>query len=438
MGQAGRADHTVQPHLTARRRGHAELGPGKGLACGAIPLLDDNGPFRLVFEREGNGAALFDLDGLRLRIQDKSSGGAGFRHHHALSRFQPGDADFPVFICSENAVPVPDQGAVRVHDLELRVLEGDGGIDRAYLSNQKLSVRGIGKTHRDNALLPAVSQHDGFGGLDDVIAVRGVHFFQHIRAGVQPRPHGGAVLTRHFCTDHCTACAGSPAQIPQLERASGQGLPGDGIIFLANYGVFRHILKSDNFALAALDIKFLGGGFLDGETCGGFQLRHLVPAIPQQVNEKLAFGVGVEGAEAVQFARGRAVAPIPDFKLGPLDGAARYAVHLVHRQSRLFVVLEIHGVVTVGIEGDKLGVCVHEPGGRDGLLRHFIDTGQEVGKGGLALAVRPDFVNGVAVRRLHQKYRVGDGLSRVCVLLVNGEVRAYLILNGDGAGLAGE
>ena len=58
LGQAGRADHTVQPHLTARRRGHAELGPGKGLACGAIPLLDDNGPFRLVFEREGNGAAL--------------------------------------------------------------------------------------------------------------------------------------------------------------------------------------------------------------------------------------------------------------------------------------------------------------------------------------------------------------------------------------------
>ena len=95
-------------------------------------------------------------------------------------------------------------------------------------------------------------------------------------------------------------------------------------------------------------------------------------------------------------------------------------------------------MVTVGIEGDKLGVCVHEPGGRDGLLRHFIDTGQEVGKGGLALAVRPDFVNGVAVRRLHQKYRVGDGFASVRVLLVNGEVRAYLILNGDGAGLAGE
>ena len=122
LGQAGRSDHTVQPHLTACGSCHSELGPGEGLAGGAVPFLDDNGPFWLVFEGQANRPALFDLDGLRLRIQNKSSGGAGLRHYHALARFQPGNADLAVFVRSENAVLIPDKGAVCIDNLELCVL----------------------------------------------------------------------------------------------------------------------------------------------------------------------------------------------------------------------------------------------------------------------------------------------------------------------------
>ena len=122
LGQGGRADHAVQTDLTARRRGDAELRAGEGLAGDAVPLLDNQGTAGLVLKGQGDGAARLDLDGLALRVDDESGRGAGFGDDHALARFQPGDTDFPVFIRSENAVGIPNQSTVRIHDLELRVL----------------------------------------------------------------------------------------------------------------------------------------------------------------------------------------------------------------------------------------------------------------------------------------------------------------------------
>ena len=46
----------VHPYLTACGGGHAELCAGEGLAGGAVPFLDNDGPFRLVFEREGHAS----------------------------------------------------------------------------------------------------------------------------------------------------------------------------------------------------------------------------------------------------------------------------------------------------------------------------------------------------------------------------------------------
>ena len=53
LRQGGRADHAVQAHLTARRRGDTELGPTQRLVGGTVPLLDDQLPLGLVLEGEG-------------------------------------------------------------------------------------------------------------------------------------------------------------------------------------------------------------------------------------------------------------------------------------------------------------------------------------------------------------------------------------------------
>ena len=102
------------------------------------------------------------------------------------------------------------------------------------------------------------------------------------------------------------------------------------------------------------------------------------------------------------------------------------------------MVLKIDGVVAVGVEGHKLAGCVHEPGGRDRLLGDFVHSGEKVVQRGLALAVRLDLVHAVAVRRPDGKNGVRDGVAGVRVLFVDDQVGSALVLNGDGAGLAGE
>ena len=85
--QCGCADHAVQTYLTACGGSHPELRAGEGLAGETIPLLDNQTAFRLVLKGEGNGAALLDLHGLALAVDDKTGRGAGFRYYHALAGF---------------------------------------------------------------------------------------------------------------------------------------------------------------------------------------------------------------------------------------------------------------------------------------------------------------------------------------------------------------
>ena len=103
--------------------------------------------------------------------------------------------------------------------------------DGADFPDQKCAVRGVGEAHGDHALLPAVRQEDGFRGLDDGVAIGGVHLLQHIGAGFEARPDGGPVLAGDLRADGGPARAAGPAQIFQLEGAAGEGLAGDGVIF---------------------------------------------------------------------------------------------------------------------------------------------------------------------------------------------------------------
>ena len=102
------------------------------------------------------------------------------------------------------------------------------------------------------------------------------------------------------------------------------------------------------------------------------------------------------------------------------------------------MILKINSVVAVGIERCKLAGSVQQIGGRHGFFRDLVDTGQHISKLCLALAVRLDLVNAVAVCRPDFKHGIGDRFAGVSVMLIHDEVGALLVLHGQGAGLAGE
>ena len=237
LGQGRRADDPVQPHLAASGGGDSELRAGKHLIGLAVPFLDDQAAFRLIFKGKRHGFTRLNLDGLTLGIDQETSGGAHLGDYHALSRLQTGDADLPVLIGAVDAVGVADQGPVRVHDLELGVLEGHAGVGGADLPNEQDAVRGVVEGDRDHILLTLVGNIDRFRGIDNGVPVRRVDLLHDIGAGSQPGPDGGPVLARHLRADDRAASAAGPAQIFQLEGAAGKGLMGHAVVFLHHNGV---------------------------------------------------------------------------------------------------------------------------------------------------------------------------------------------------------
>ena len=378
MGQRGVSNDTIQSHLAAGSCRDSELRSGKRLAGGAVPFLDDQLTLGLILKGQADRPALFDLYGLGLGIDEVARRGLGFRHHHALARLETGDQDFAVLVGAEDAVGIANEGAVRVGNLELSVGQGHAGVDRAHLADEQIAVRHVLEADGDDTLFPVVRQVDGLGGLDDTVPVRGVYLLDHVCPGLQARPDGHAVGAGHLLADNRTAGAGGAAQEAELESGTAQCLAGDAVIFSHHDSVEGHILEGHRLVLAAGDVELLGGGFLDGESGGGLQLRHLVPAVPQALQHDLTAGVGEVGAQVVELAGVGVIAAVPHLELGPLDGAAGDAVHLLDGEGGLFVVLEVDGVVPVGVEGDQLAGGVQQIGGGHGFLRDLIYPGQQI------------------------------------------------------------
>ena len=223
-----------------------------------------------------------------------------------------------------------------------------------------------------------------------------------------------------------------------MEGGPAQGLAGDAVIFLYHDSVEGHVLEGHRPVLAAGDVELLGGGLLDGEAGGGLQLRHPVPAVPQALQHDLAAGVSEVGAQVVELAGVGAVGAVPHLEFSPLDGTAGDTVHLLDGERGLFVVLEVDGVVPVGVEGDQLAGGVQQIGGGHRFLRDLIYPGQQVFQGGRAVRAGADLVHAVAVRRLYQEYGVRHRLPGVSVPLHHRQVGPDVVLQNDGGGLAGE
>ena len=420
LRQGAGADHAVQPHLTAGGSGHPELRAGEGLARGAVPLLDDELTLGLVLEGEGHRAALLDLNGLALGVDQIAVRRACFCYDDALAGLQGGDADLAVFIRPEDAVGVTDQRTVRVGDLEFRVGEGHTGVHGTDLADQQDAVRGVVKTDCDNTLLTAVRQIDRFRGVDDAVPIGRVNLLHDIGAAFQARPDGGAVLAGDLLPDGRAAGAGGAAQKPQLEGAAGERLMGHAVILLNNNGIQRSILEGQGLALTAVEDDLLGGGFLHLETGSGFHFGHSVRAgiepLALLMEPDLTLGV-CEDISVINRGRGLggfAAAGVGDVELGSLDGRASHAVLLVDGELWHFPILESDIHLVTGVQADGLlpvGVFagqVVRSGNR--FLNDLVAAGGHAVRHRAVLTGGP--IGGkITVDALHGEHGAGDGLG---------------------------
>ena len=431
-----RADHAIQPDFTASRRGNAELSTRQRFAGGGIHLGDDQCALGLVLEGQAHCLSGQDADGLGLGVDGEAAGRTGFRHNNAFAGFQAVDEDFTVFIRAVDAVAGADHAAIGVSYLEFRILEGHAGVNRAYLPDQQTALGGVAEVELHHILLLAADVGGLRGGVDDMAAVAG-KLLHNVGAFPQSGDGEAAICRSLIGADDCAARARGAGEVFHLKDGVRHRFSGDGIILPHHQRRQRDIFKGQGFAGAGLNIDLLGG-FFDGIARGRLQLRYFVPAIPQARDLELAVFIGVEGAEVVDLAANRVVAGISDLELGSLQRITGHAVHLFDGQAGLLVILKINRVVAVGIERCKLAGSVQQIGGRYGLLRDLIHTGQQVLQLRLALAVCLDLVNAMAVCRPDFKHGVSDGFAGVSIMLIHDEVGTLLVLHGQGAGLAGE
>ena len=261
--------------------------------------------------------------------------------------------------------------------------------------------------------------------LDDISA-----FFQpcHGEAAI-----GGSLVG----ADDRTACAGGAAEVFHLKYGVADCFAGDAVVLPHHQRREGNIFKGQRFRSAGLDVDLLRGLF-DGVPRGRLLLRYLVPAVPQAGQLKLAVFIGIEGSQIVDLAAAGIVAGVGNMEFRALQGISRHAVHLFDGQRGLLMVFKIHGVVAVRVEGGKLRGRVQQIRRRHGFFADFVHTGQQVLQLRLALSVRLDLIDAVAVCGPDFKHGVRDGFAGIRVVLIHGQVGALLIFHGQRTGLAGE
>ena len=212
------------------------------------------------------------------------------------------------------------------------------------------------------------------------------------------------------------------------------------VIFPDTNGAQRLIAEHEGVALASGDERLLGVRVRLGEALQRLQLLHPEPAVPQAQGAHLgavqldaAILVRIEHAQVVHLAGGGVVAgvPHPEGHVGqPVEGNG---VFLDDLNDGPLMVLEVGGVIPVGVEGHQLGVSVLQPGGGHGFFGNFIYPRQEVQQLRAARAVRLDLVHGVPVRRFDQKHGIGHRLPAVRVVFVDIQIGPLLVFQHDSA-----
>ena len=240
--------------------------------------------------------------------------------------------------------------------------------------HQQTALGAIAKIELHHILLLAADVDRLRCGVDHMIAVTG-KLLDDVSTFFQPR-HGEAAIGGSLVgADDRTACAGGAGQILHLKHSALHRCVRHAVVLPHDEGRKRNIFKGQHFTGAGLDIDLLRG-LLDGVPRGRLLLRHLIPAVPQTGELKLAVFIGIEGSQIVDLAAAGIVAGVDYLEFCPLQGISRHAVHLFDGQTGFLMVFKINGVVAVGIKRSQLRGRIQQIRGRHGLFRDFIHAGE--------------------------------------------------------------
>ena len=442
-GQCGRADYAVQAHLAASGGSNAELSARQGIAGIAVPLLDDELAFRLVFHSHADRLPSLNHDSLALGVDEEACGSAGFRDHYASAGNQPVNAHLTVLVTAVDAIGIAHQGAVRIGHLKFGVLEGHAGIDAAHLTDEEAAhglvaeLQGFGLVGVDL---------DRLGNLVQDIARAGSGFLDHqsgsrhkVRDQDGSRAVGGEVAVG--ISDH-SAVRGGNEKLNITQRLAGHAVhlfDEHSAVLAVGEG------EGDAVLLLAGDVGRLRRSIHDIPVGRGDFLHDIRPSVqPGDYNVAVAGGLILTDDRAAA-AGGSAQVANPEPGVG--QGCAGVGINLPNDQRRLGNVLEgdLHGGVVFNVD-DLLGrLLEHETCGRF-HLDDLIPPGVQVVQVDDAVGVGVEIIAGELLIGSILVLVLGNPNLELCALdpianngvhLVNGKTGLLLVLNADLGGLAG-
>ena len=429
IGGIGADDLTIHPP-------HFKLDSAQTLTGFRVLFDDLQAAHGLVAELQGRRLPCFDLDALGHIIQHIAVLGPHFGDDHRAPRLQARNEDRALAVCHELSVLIADHGAIGIDHLEHHIGQRFSG-NAVDLLDQQAALGGVLEGHGDHILvfpcemhrLRAVIQHIAIGGGD---------LFHHISALLHAGEHDGAIDTGLILAYDGAAGAGCAAQIPHPEPGPLQGLAGDAVYLAYNQSRQRSVFKSQHLPLTAFDKALLRSWGFDGITVRGFQLGHLVPAVLHIFQPDHALFIGVISAQIPQLSGFGLVAPVPDLEFGALQRISCHTIDLDNFQGRLFVIFEEHLSIPVGIEGHKLGLCIQQIGFRHRLLNHFIGTRQQIFHLCAAICTGGHFPYPGAVHGPHLEHRSRHHFPGIGIPLMDSQVGALVVSDGQRAGFARE
>ncbi len=354
--QSSGADHAVQAHLAACRRGHPKLSAGQNLVGLAVPFLDNQLATGLVLHGKRDRFSCLNYDSLGLRVNQKSRRSFCLSHHHAFSRNESANAHLSVFVRTVNAVGIANEAAVRVGHLKLRVRQRNTGVDTAHLPNEEGAGGLVAELQGDGL---ACIDDSGLGYVVQDVAVLGSDLFHdQRRAGVDTADSEAAGAVCHELAvgvaDH-VALAVSDQKFNVRKRMFC-----DGIHLFHQKGALGAVSEMDlnNLLIVAGEVHGLGRGVNHMVAIAG-QLLNDIGAGGETSGREGAVLSGAVGADHGAACPGSVAGEVADLEHRPLNGhVGADTVILPNANGRQGPVLEQEGVACPGGDERLLGVGV--------------------------------------------------------------------------------
>ena len=338
-------------------------------------LVDDEVPHRLVAELHRDGLALFYLNRLGGVVQQVARFGPGLLDDQCGAGLHTFHQEGPGGVRHKFAVGVAHHGAVRFRHQELHIAQG-GIVCCRYLLDQDGPLGGVGEIEGHNVLVLAGEIERLGRGVNDMAAVT-LQLLADVVALFEPRDGEGAVGGGHIGPHYrSTGAADLAAQVFQLETAAGNSGPRHTVLLVDHQGRQGRVGYGDGLVLAALDIDLRNRVLRGLIARGGLGLLDFQPAVLDALQDDLACFIRLEGPQVPQLSGVRFVAGPGDMELGILDRVMGDGIFFLYGDGGPLVVFKIYGMVLVGVEGDKLGLRVHQVRGRHRFFGNFVHAGQ--------------------------------------------------------------